>query len=247
LRRVKAHGSCTAVRRGLGRPYQPFVEALRTYLESCADDELARGLGRYPGELVRLVPELAPRMSEPGPAVAVGSGDRAVPPVRGGGGMADERGRPHADRARARRPALGGSADTAVAPSRHALGERRPVHGARDVPPFGARPGSPARRDARGRPRQRTGPEAGSGRARGLDASAVAEFVEAAAGHDLGVAGHRFAESVHVETAGNPFFVNEIVRSLRESGDLEPGGGRRRRGGERASLAAGRAHPGRGA
>ena len=54
----------------------------------------------------------------------------------------------------------------------------------------------------------------------GLEAPAVAALVEATAGHDLDDAGRRFAETLHAETGGNPFFVNEIVRSLMESGAI---------------------------
>ena len=42
----------------LGVPYQPFVEVLRHFVDHTSSAELARRLGRYGGELVRLVPEL---------------------------------------------------------------------------------------------------------------------------------------------------------------------------------------------
>ena len=54
----------------------------------------------------------------------------------------------------------------------------------------------------------------------GLDAKAVEAIVEATAGYDLGDAGRRFARTLHDETDGNPFFVNEIIRSLMESGAI---------------------------
>jgi DNA-binding SARP family transcriptional activator len=43
----------------LGVPYQPFVEALRDHVGRLAPADLRTGLGRWPGELVRLVPEIA--------------------------------------------------------------------------------------------------------------------------------------------------------------------------------------------
>jgi predicted ATPase len=43
----------------LGVPYQPFVEALRHFLDHAAG--LPERLGRYAGELARLVPELGER------------------------------------------------------------------------------------------------------------------------------------------------------------------------------------------
>ncbi|MGH9004741.1 MAG: AAA family ATPase, partial [Acidimicrobiia bacterium] len=49
-------GSCGE---DLGVPYQPFVEALRHEVDHTLGDELGGRLGRYPGELVRLMPELA--------------------------------------------------------------------------------------------------------------------------------------------------------------------------------------------
>ena len=46
----------------LGVPYQPFVEALRHFVDHVPAGELAGGLGRYGGELVRLLPELSERV-----------------------------------------------------------------------------------------------------------------------------------------------------------------------------------------
>ena len=46
----------------LGVPYQPFVEALRHFVEHTPPAGLATGLGRSAGELVRLHPDLAGRL-----------------------------------------------------------------------------------------------------------------------------------------------------------------------------------------
>jgi class 3 adenylate cyclase len=54
----------------------------------------------------------------------------------------------------------------------------------------------------------------------GLTTDGVAELLERAAGHDLDPAGVALAEALSSETAGNPFFVGEIVRHLVESGAL---------------------------
>ena len=43
----------------LGVPYQPFVEALRDHVARGTPTTLRAGLGRWPGELTRLVPEIA--------------------------------------------------------------------------------------------------------------------------------------------------------------------------------------------
>jgi class 3 adenylate cyclase/tetratricopeptide (TPR) repeat protein len=48
----------------LGVPYQPFVDALRHFVDHTPADELRRGLGRYRGELVRLLPELPDRIAD---------------------------------------------------------------------------------------------------------------------------------------------------------------------------------------
>src|SRR5262249_21838857 len=56
----------------------------------------------------------------------------------------------------------------------------------------------------------------------GLDSVSVEALVEAAAGYDLDDAGRRFARTLHAETGGNPFFVNETIRSLIETGAISP-------------------------
>jgi class 3 adenylate cyclase len=43
----------------LGVPYEPFVEALRWFCDHVPADDLRSRLGRYPGELSRLLPELS--------------------------------------------------------------------------------------------------------------------------------------------------------------------------------------------
>ena len=63
---VVLHGRCDE---GMGVPYQPFVETLRRDVDESTDDALRGGLGRYGGELVRLVPELADRMIDLPPAL----------------------------------------------------------------------------------------------------------------------------------------------------------------------------------
>ena len=54
----------------------------------------------------------------------------------------------------------------------------------------------------------------------GLTADGVAELMERSAGHDLDQAGVDLANAVFNETAGNPFFVGEIILHLVESGAL---------------------------
>ncbi len=60
----------------------------------------------------------------------------------------------------------------------------------------------------------------------GLTADGVAELLERAAGHGLDPAGVELASAIFAETAGNPFFVGEIMRHLVESGALVQRDGR---------------------
>jgi class 3 adenylate cyclase/tetratricopeptide (TPR) repeat protein/DNA polymerase III delta prime subunit len=52
----------------LGVPYQPFVEALRWFVEHCPEPERSRALRGSAEELARLVPELAAATGGPAPA-----------------------------------------------------------------------------------------------------------------------------------------------------------------------------------
>jgi len=55
----------------------------------------------------------------------------------------------------------------------------------------------------------------------GLSAAEVSEVLAAAAGHDLDAEGLALAGEIASETDGNPFFVEEVRRSLVESGRLQ--------------------------
>jgi class 3 adenylate cyclase len=52
----------------------------------------------------------------------------------------------------------------------------------------------------------------------GLDADDVAALIVTAMGHELDVDGRAFANEITRETAGNPFFANEVLHHLTESG-----------------------------
>ena len=54
----------------------------------------------------------------------------------------------------------------------------------------------------------------------GLDGAGVLAFIEASAGHPLGLEGDELARSLHLETDGNPFFVSEVLRHLAETGAI---------------------------
>ena len=53
---------------------------------------------------------------------------------------------------------------------------------------------------------------------KGLDDDEVVQYLEAAAGHDLSKEGLDLAHAVYGETDGNPFFVEEVLRHISESG-----------------------------
>lgn len=59
----------------------------------------------------------------------------------------------------------------------------------------------------------------------GLGRDGVRELLERAGGHELDHTGREFAERIQRETAGNPFFVGEVLRDLIENGTLVERGG----------------------
>ncbi|MGH9010369.1 MAG: ATP-binding protein, partial [Acidimicrobiia bacterium] len=205
----------------LGVPYQPFVEALRHYV-SCAAE---RRLGRYAGELARLLPEL--------PDLVAGLPE----PLRSD---------PETERYRLFDALVGWLSDvSAEAPVLLILDD---LHWAakptllllRHVP----RSPEPLRllvvgtyRDSdigRGHPMTDLLPELRRDAEverlalTGLDAAGVTAFIEAAAGHSLDDDGEarELPQVVWRETEGNPFFVAEVLRHLSESRAIEQRDGR---------------------
>jgi class 3 adenylate cyclase len=61
---------------------------------------------------------------------------------------------------------------------------------------------------------------------RGLNEDEVRALLTAGAQHDIGHRGSLLAEILHRETEGNPFFIEEVVRHLRETGRLKMEDGR---------------------
>ena len=55
---------------------------------------------------------------------------------------------------------------------------------------------------------------------RGLSVEEVAAMLEAGAQHELGPRGAPLAEAIHRESEGNPFFIEEIIRHLVETGGI---------------------------
>ncbi|HZI39379.1 MAG TPA: AAA family ATPase, partial [Acidimicrobiia bacterium] len=202
----------------LGVPYQPFVEALRHFVDHAPAGELQYRLGRYGGELARLVPDLNERV----PALA--------PPLQSD---------PETERYRlfdavAGWMATASSVDNlllllddlqwAAKPTllllRHLLRvpdtKRALILGIyRDTELADDHPLTGVLADLRG--------QGGIERISlsGLDDHGVRALAEQAAGHALDDHDVALMRAIREETEGNPFFVREVFRHLVETGAVE--------------------------
>lgn len=207
----------------LGAPDQPIAEALDYLTSALPAEELTGSLGRYPEELARLVPALAMLLADlPAPlrsdaeteryrlfeAVASCLASAAGP--RGLVLVID-------DLHWATRPTL-----VLLQHVLHATSEAKllVVGTYRDTDLTRTHPLGGVLADLRRSPgvtRLALG---------GLDLDGVIKLVSEAAGHQLDAAGQSLAVAVHAETEGNPFFVGEVLRHLRESGAIYQQDGR---------------------
>ncbi|MGH9037986.1 MAG: ATP-binding protein, partial [Acidimicrobiia bacterium] len=223
-----AHGDGAVVLAGrcdedLGVPYQPFVEALRHFVQATPGPEPAWRLGRHPGELVRLVPELADAVPGLPPALrsdpeteryrlfdAVASWLAAVSAEAPVLLVLDD---------------LHWAAKPTLLLLRHVLRFAEPlrllvVATYRDTELGRRHPLADLLADLRRQP----GVERIS--VSGLDAAGVTAFIEQVAGHRLEDDDEAFTRAIYSETEGNPFFVSEVLRHLAESGGVERRHGR---------------------
>lgn len=217
-RMVHAEGAVVLVGRcdeDLGVPYQPFVEALRHYVDEAP--ALADRLGRYGGELVRLVPELSERV--PGLPAPLRS-DPDTERYRLFDAVAA-----WLSAASAEEPVLLVLDDLQWAAKPTLLLLRHVVRaGGGRVLVVGTYRDSELTHD---HPlveivadlRRQGGVERLS--LSGLDDVGVTTIVEQAAGQALDDAGLALARAVYEETEGNPFFVREVLRHLAETGAVE--------------------------
>ncbi|HEV8625974.1 MAG TPA: AAA family ATPase, partial [Acidimicrobiia bacterium] len=200
----------------LGVPYQPFVEALRHFVDHAP--ALSERLGRYGGELARLVPELSQRLPDlPDPLRSDPEMERYRLFDAVAAWLAS---------ASAEQPLLLVLDDLqwAAKPTlmllRHVvtatgggrvlvLGTYRDTELTHDHPLLEV---VPDLRRHGGVERLSLG---------GLDDVGVTALVEQASGATLDEAGLALARAVYEETEGNPFFVREVLRHLTETGAVE--------------------------
>ena len=203
----------------LGVPFQPFVEALQHYVAHVSEHRL----GRYGGELTRLVPELAVKV--PGLPEPLRS-DPETERYR----LFDAMGAWLADLS-ADEPVLLVLDDVhwAAKPTllllRHVLRSAEPlrllvVATYRDSEVGRGHPLAQLLADLRRVEGVERFPLTG------LDQAGVAAFIEAAAGHALAEGDEGLTRAVWTETEGNPFFVAEVMRHLAETGGVEQRDGR---------------------
>jgi class 3 adenylate cyclase len=197
----------------VGSPYQPFAEALRSRLSR--GDEV--DLGPLPGELSRLVPDLGDLARGEVPLSADPESERIrlLDSVRGW--LAAEA---------AATPMLFVIDDAHWADQGTLLALRHIVLNApverllvvatyRDTEVDRRHPLAAMLTELRRRS------EVTRLSLDGLDAEGVTELVATAAGQKLDESGRELARMLHAETAGNPFFVGEVLRHLAETGAIE--------------------------
>lgn len=202
----------------LAVPYQPFAEAVRHYVDHAegATDGLAGRLGRYGGDLARLAPEIAAQVPDL-PVALCSDPDseryRLFEAVASWLATAGETEGPIYllvdDLQWAAKPTL--------LMLRHLIATSAAcrlliVATYRDTDLTSGHPLAELLADLHRADRVERFVLAG------LDEEGVRDFMAAAAGHDLEEADLAIARTVHAETAGNPFFVGEVLGHLRESG-----------------------------
>ncbi|HWC11474.1 MAG TPA: AAA family ATPase [Acidimicrobiales bacterium] len=225
---AQVHGEGALVLAGrcdedLGVPFQLFVEPLRHFVDHSPDDALPARLGRYGGELVRLVPELAERV--PGLPLPMTS-DPETERYRVFDAVAAWLGE-----ASAAHPLLLVLDDLhwAAKPNllllRHvlrsgALGRVLVLGTYRDTELTHNHPLVELVADLR------RGTPMGRLLLDGLTQQGVTAYLEEAVGGDLEERGRAVARAIHAQTQGNPFFVREVLRHLVETGAFHKQNGR---------------------
>jgi tetratricopeptide (TPR) repeat protein len=217
-RRAHAEGAAVLFGRcddDLAVPYQPFVEALRTYVHGCASAFLEAQVGPLGGDVARLVPELAERVTglvEPLRADPETERYRLFEAVEG-----------FLEGAAASAPVVLVLDDLHWAAKPTLLMLRHVVRAASDAPLLVVGTYRDTELDRRHPLAEmladlRRADTVERVALRGLDEGEVTEFVESAADQPLSPEVAALAHAVYAETEGNPFFVGQVLRHLVESG-----------------------------
>jgi tetratricopeptide (TPR) repeat protein len=200
----------------LGVPYQPFVEALRHFVDHVPVEELAGRLGRYGGELARLVPEMAegvPGLAPPLQSDPETERYRLFDAVAAWLAAASQH-----DPILLVLDDLQWAAGPTLLLLRHLVARR--THATRLLA-VGTYRDSELRHDhplaeVLADLRRQEGVERFS--LTGLDQSGVTSLMEQRMGRTLADEELPLARAIYQETEGNPFFVREVLRHLAESG-----------------------------
>jgi class 3 adenylate cyclase len=223
-----AHASGAVVLYGrcdedLGVPYQPFVEALDYYTETVAAPEL----GRLPGELTRLVPEIRTRIDSVPDAVRSDPRSEEHRLLEATSSWLVAASRPSGlvlvldDLHWATKPTLLLLLHLLRAAAAEPEPARLLVLGTyRDTDIDRSHPLSGLMGELRRVPGvARIGLD-------GLTSEEITMFLAQQAGHELDASALPLAEALHVETEGNPFFMAEVLRHLVEVGQVRRQGER---------------------
>lgn len=198
-------------------PYQPFIEALRYYVAHATGDDLRAQLGDEGPDLARLVPEVRDRVPGLGEPVQTDPEGERYRMFRAVGHLLTQ--------VSTTAPLvlllddLHWADRTTLALLKHVIRvtESSPfllLGTYRDVE-LGRR--HPFAEVLHGLRRDRTARRV---LLRGLSADEVFSFLEAVAGYDLPDTAETFAQALHTETEGNPFFLEEVLAHLMETGRL---------------------------
>jgi tetratricopeptide (TPR) repeat protein len=216
----RAHAEGTTVLFGrcdeeLAVPYQPFVEALRTFVHVCTPADLEAQIGPFGGDVARLVPEVAqmvPGVPEPLRADAETERYRLFEAIAA-----------FLDGVAATTPVVLLLDDLHWAAKPTLLMLRHLARIANDTPLLIVGTYRDTDLDRR-HPLAEMLADLRRDQAverialRGLDEGEVTELVETAADHPLSPEVAELAHAVYAETEGNPFFVGQVLRHLVESG-----------------------------
>jgi DNA-binding SARP family transcriptional activator/class 3 adenylate cyclase len=204
---------------GLAVPYQPFVEALRPYARAAGLDRIRAELGDLAPELGRLLPELA-GLGEP---VRADPESERFALFEAVAALIEAMTRQQ--RALLILDDLHWAATPTLLMLRHLIRSERPL-GALVLCTYRETELDPGQALARVLADLHRDTSAEHLSVLGLGEGAIAALLEAAVGHALD---ERAAELVHVledQTAGNPFFIRELLAHMTQSGTISPSGAR---------------------